>query len=643
MELRFRIEADGSLTVSSEKEVFLKNVYPGIDGHSVRALRVRREEAGIIWETAEGSIVCHVDKQDENCFELQFSLVDYLRPIHTFQFFYQADTDAEGFYQAAEGMGHDTGYYGRKSLLEKERLTGFGLCALQFSGCALTIYPTSQKHYETICEMEGCRLERYTDGSRRNSQETVLHLSCGARMENVNRKNVDFAPLKFLMTESLEAGLEKAAEEIGRNMSARLFMPPAYHWCSWYYCYQNFDQLQLTEYLNGLAGMEKRPDIKYFQLDVGYCTSIGDWLEPSERFPKGLKAAFDEIRAAGFVPGIWVGAFMAGNRSRLYREHPDWILYDTEDKPVRPWITDNEPKPWGYQDEEYYCLDTSHPEAMAYMKNVFETLHSWGAEMFKTDFMLWGLQDSSRVKRHTPGKTSVEYFREYLQVIREAIGEESYWLGCIAPFLPFVGYADGMRIGGDVGSSWDGEFGPQNMMRCLVGNHFTNHHYYQTDPDAVMLRDFQIRLTEREIHSLALLAAISGSCIYTSDPLHRIAEERAALFRFIEPDKRRKPSLPFLAEERPEIVMVHKEGAKGLLFILNKTEDYLRETYSPEELDFDPSWNIFSFQTGEREVLWKKQLVVSIPPHGCRLFLLSADKQVTLDYERLWNNLKADI
>lgn len=28
MELRFRIEADGSLTVSSEKEVFLKNAYP---------------------------------------------------------------------------------------------------------------------------------------------------------------------------------------------------------------------------------------------------------------------------------------------------------------------------------------------------------------------------------------------------------------------------------------------------------------------------------------------------------------------------------------------------------------------------------------------------------------------------------------
>ena len=74
--------------------------------------------------------------------------------------------------------------------------------------------------------------------------------------------------------------------------------------------------------------------------------------------------------------------------------------YDTEDKPVRPWITDNEPKPWGYQDEEYYCLDTSHPEAMAYMKMYLKHFTAGGAEMFKTDFMLWGLQDSSRVKEH---------------------------------------------------------------------------------------------------------------------------------------------------------------------------------------------------------------------------------------------------
>ena len=386
--------------------------------------------------------------------------------------------------------------------------------------------------------------------------------------------------------------------------------------------------------------MEEKPPIRYFQIDAGYFPSTGDWLECTERFPLGLQEAFERINQAGYLPGIWVGAFMVGNRSKLYRQHPDWILYDLDDKPVRPWITDNEPKPWGYQDEEYYILDTSHPDAMEYMRNVFTTLHDWGARMFKTDFMLWGLQDSSRVKRHTPGKTSVEYFREYLQMIREAIGEESYWLGCIAPFLPFVGYADGMRIGGDVGSSWNGEFGPQNMMRCLVGNNYINHNYYQIDPDAVMLREFQIRLNEREIYSLALLAAMSGSCIYTSDPLHLIKKDRRELFFFLKPDIRRKANIPFLDEERKEMVFVQHGKNSSLIFILNKSETTLKEAYTLQQLGIPTSYSVVRVMTGEQEVLWKQKLLVDIEPHDCRLYLATSDKNPTIHYENLWMNIQ---
>ena len=134
-----------------------------------------------------------MDKQDENCFELQFSLVDYLRPIHTFQFFTRRIRMRRASTRQRKEMGHDTGYYGRKSLLERKGLTGFGLCALQFSGCGADhLSHPHRSIMETICEMEGCRLERYTDGSRRNSQETVLHLSCGARMENVKPEKRGF-------------------------------------------------------------------------------------------------------------------------------------------------------------------------------------------------------------------------------------------------------------------------------------------------------------------------------------------------------------------------------------------------------------------------------------------------------------------
>ena len=639
MGLSCRIENDGSLTVYNESTCLIKNMYPGIDGHPVHALQIIREDKRVVWVTAHGNIACRLPEADENCFALEYALENYEVPVHTIHFFLLADIQAEGFYQAAEGMGKDTGYYGKEEILKKGTLLSYGLCSLQYGKDFLTIYTTSQNHYETICELNAGEKNRYTDGDDLRNMEEVEQLSFHVRMENTNRGQEVFEKVKFILTDSLEDGLNKAAEEIGRNMSARLFMPPAYHWCSWYYCYQNFDMAQLREYVKGFAGQGSGEKIRYFQMDVGYCPSMGDWLEPSERFPEGLEAAFREIREAGYTPGVWVGAFMVGNRSRLYREHPDWILHDLEGKPLVLWVMDNEPKVWGYQDEEYYCLDTSHPDAMAYMKKVFTTFRGWGVELFKTDFMLWGLQDSSRVKRYVPGKTSVEYFREFLQVIREAIGEESYWLGCIAPYLPFVGYADGMSIGGDVGSRWDGGFCPQNMMRCLVGSNYMNHNYFQTDPDAVMLRDFQIRLTERDIHSLALLAALSGGCIYTSDPLHRIAPDREKLFEFIQPDKRRKPTLPFLSEVRPEIVMVHKEEKKALVFVMNKAETDFRAAYTLESLGIPSGWNVFRFKTGEKEELWKDQLVVDIPPHGCRLYLVAEDENVVPDYEKLWNNL----
>ena len=160
-------------------------------------------------------------------------------------------------------------------------------------------------------------------------------------------------------------------------------------------------------------------------------------------------------------------------------------------------------------------LDTSHPEALAYLKTVFETMRSWGFRLFKTDFMLWNMQDSSKVCRYGKGKTSVEILRDTLQVIREAIGEESYLLGCIAPFLPFIGYADGMRIAGDVGAQWNGAYSPENLLREITADNYFQQIYWQNDPDGVMLRDFDNFLTSREIRSLALLQAISGGVVTT--------------------------------------------------------------------------------------------------------------------------------
>ena len=90
---------------------------------------------------------------------------------------------------------------------------------------------------------------------------------------------------------------------------------------------------------------------------------------------------------------------MVGDRSELIKEHPDWILTDKDGNRISMIESYTEPKVWGNLDSNYYILDASHPEALAYLKKVFETFRSWGFTLFKTDFMLWNMKDSSTVRR----------------------------------------------------------------------------------------------------------------------------------------------------------------------------------------------------------------------------------------------------
>jgi hypothetical protein len=55
----------------------------------------------------------------------------------------------------------------------------------------------------------------------------------------------------------------------------------------------------------------------------------------SERnlFPRGMKWLADEIRNAGFVPGIWVAPFAANENSQLAREHPEFLLRNAAGAP----------------------------------------------------------------------------------------------------------------------------------------------------------------------------------------------------------------------------------------------------------------------------------------------------------------------
>jgi alpha-galactosidase len=79
-----------------------------------------------------------------------------------------------------------------------------------------------------------------------------------------------------------------------------------------------------------------------------------------------------------------------------------------------------------------------------------------------------------------------------LRVIREAIGEDAYLLGCGAPILPSVGLVDAMRVGPDISHSYEPEDGDlsQPSQRAAAGNTrwraWQHGRFWVADPDCLV-------------------------------------------------------------------------------------------------------------------------------------------------------------
>ena len=68
-----------------------------------------------------------------------------------------------------------------------------------------------------------------------------------------------------------------------------------------------------------------------FQIDDGWQQGTGDW-EPNDKFPSGMDFLSEKIKATGRKAGLWLAPLTVGTSSRIYREHPDWLLRDLDGK-----------------------------------------------------------------------------------------------------------------------------------------------------------------------------------------------------------------------------------------------------------------------------------------------------------------------
>ncbi|MBI5300493.1 MAG: alpha-galactosidase [Chloroflexi bacterium] len=424
---------------------------------------------------------------------------------------------------------------------------------------------------------------------------------------------------------------------------------PITGWCSWYNLYGYINEENILAHLRGAEKIAREENValRVFQIDDGFTPEMGDWLDVKPQFPRGIKPLLDDIRAAGFVPGLWIAPFVVGNRSRLYREHPDWVVRErATDAPLAQWKLYGENR-WHKRSEEYYILDTTHPDAFEYLRRVFRVWRrEWGSEYFKTDFMYWGAEyGPDRARWHTPGMTRIEIWRRVAEMIREEIGDAT-WLGCGCPLWASVGLVDGVRIGGDVGVEWRGHLSAQSLLRDQATRNFANHILWQTDPDCILLRDRFHHLTDAEVRALALYAGMTGGVRMTSDALDELSPERLRLCKFLVNSPRATCHFPFLAQspttyERlpsdlhsqrvrhepvadPVLVQVRTPATGdgvAAIFIFNTGETPTQRTYSLDALGIAGTQYVYDWINQTFEIAKTSKIAVTLAPHdGVLLF-----------------------
>ena len=219
----------------------------------------------------------------------------------------------------------------------------------------------------------------------------------------------------------LEANeVEEALRRWSRLVAAESPLPPRLRaeritgWCSWYNLYAAIDEPVILEHLAAAAAFRdaRNVPLEVFQIDDGFTPEMGDWLDVKPQFPRGMKALLADIAAAGFTPGLWIAPFLVGNRSRLYADHPDWVVQRPDGDPLVHMNFYGEFR-WHKRSEEYYVLDITHPDAADYIRTVFRTWRrDWGAGYFKTDFMNAGMEyGPGEARWHESGLSRVQIWR----------------------------------------------------------------------------------------------------------------------------------------------------------------------------------------------------------------------------------------
>jgi alpha-galactosidase len=387
---------------------------------------------------------------------------------------------------------------------------------------------------------------------------------------------------------------------IAKNHPPLAWTAPPEGWCSWYCFGAQVTAQQVRENLAWIA--QNAPNLRYVQIDDGYQPAMGDWLETGTAFGGDVRAVLKEIKDRGFEPAIWVAPFIAEEKSKLFREHPEWFMKDDAGAP----LPSDKVTFGGWRHGPWYALDATQPEVQAHLRQLFRTMNQeWGCTYFKLDANFWGAMHGGRLADRQA--TRVEAYRRGMQAIIEGAGK-SFILGCNHPVWASLGLIHGSRSSGDISRKW-------TTVRKVAGENlhraWQNGRLWWNDPDALVLMG---SLPENEFMFHAAATFATGGMLLSGDDLTKMTPPRVSLLKKLRPTAK---AAAFDAEFR---VGRMKLAGRELVFVLNWSD-------APEDSAFalDKPARVRDFLTGEDLGRQSgRYLVKGMAGHSGRVFEVTA-------------------
>ena len=279
---------------------------------------------------------------------------------------------------------------------------------------------------------------------------------------------------------------------------------------SWYNYFQKIDENIILRDLNALDPVKE--SVTVFQVDDGYETFVGDWLDHNEaKFPGGMKNIAEKIHEKGYKAGIWLAPFNLQRVSRTYKEHPDWVIKEHGLPQLGVYG-------WGGA----YTMDLYNNEAREYIRHFFDViLNDWGYDMVKLDFLY------SQCITPRRGKSRGTIMCEAMEFLRECCGDKLI-LGCGVPLGAAFGYVDACRISCDVDLTYSGKYynrlrvnneipSAQNAINNSVFRRQLNGRAFCNDPDVFFLRYSNLEFSREQKLLLGGINHLFGSVLFVSD------------------------------------------------------------------------------------------------------------------------------